>query len=371
MEVRVFYTLDGRPVEGNNLVPFTGLSFSTRWNEEGALGLSIRWHRLAALWRARVKLRPWLHSLAVIDEGRVLFAGPITSRCWEKLTLKVDAGDGWALWRKRLALNHALADAWVDGDVLIDEDNPAPEWMLSIAGQTLGGIGAALIRETLRWGEFLIDPPPPEPGIHVRNYPCWNGATVADRLHDLAGVQGAELMSFPAYIRDDDGHLRIRYTTGEAEVLHTWVQPAPGQKVSIVSVDEDGETLATDAYAFGGRDEDRLLVARAVSTTLTDAGWPLLQVADTSHSTVSQLTTLLGHAGQIVEDGSMLPESYQLTASAEHDVRPGHWIDLTVQDPYLGDRLVPLVVVEVARTTSRFQSIYAFPREFDLAETDE
>lgn len=366
MEVRVFYTVDGRPVEGSNTVPFTDLSYTLAWNEDGTLGISIRWHKLMARWGARRKLRPWLHSVAVIDNGAVRFAGPITSRRWEGLTLKIDAGDGWALWKKRLALNHALATQWVDGEVVIDEDNPAPEWTLSIAGQTLGGIGAAVIRESLLWGPLLVDPPEPEPGTHVRNWPCWNGSTVHDRLKSLTEVEGGPLIRFVGYIRDD-GHLRIRYVTGVAEVVHSWVQTAPKQKVAISSVDEDGSSMATHAFAFGGRDEDKLLVARSSSTALTEAGWPVLQVADTSHSTVSELPTLRGYAGQIVADGSLLPESYELTVPAGYDVMPGDWADLTVEDPYLGKRLVPLVVVEVSRGTSARQTVRAFPRENDLA----
>lgn len=366
MEVRVFYTLDGRPVEGNNIVPVTDFSFAHGWNEKGSLGISIRWHRLIAMWSARLKLRPWLHSIAVIEDGTVKFAGPITSRRWEGLTLRVDCGDGWALWEKRLVLNHALDDAWVDGEVLIDEENPRPQWVLRIVGQSLAGIGAALIREALKWGPYLVDAPDTDFGLNERTYNGWDFATTFERLQDLGKVEGGPLMLFPGYIRED-GHLRIRYEAGEGAALHEWVQPAPGQYVEIVSVDEDGESMATSAFALGGREDDAVLVARSRSTTLTDAGWPVLQVADRSHSTVSQLPTLKGYTGQAVIDGSLLPESYQLKVTAAYDVRPGDWVNLTVRDRYLGSRLVPLVVVRVARNRGRWQTVSAFPRENDLA----
>lgn len=370
MEVRVFYTIDGRPVEGNNLIPVTGISWRHGWNEEGALGIGIRWHRIIAAWRARRKLRPWLHSIAVIEDDVVKFSGPITSRRWEGLTLTIDAGDGWALWRKRLVLNRDLKALWVDGEVLIDEDNPAPHWLLQIAGQSLAGIGAALIREALEWGALLVDPPDGEAGTSVRTYRCWDFATVASRLEQLGAVSGGPLITFPGYIRED-GHLRIRYQTGDGGHLWHWVQAAPGQKVELVSVDEDGESMATEAFALGGRDEDIVLVARSDSDELTDAGWPVLQVADTSHFTVSQLETLQGHVEQLVDDGSTLPESFELRVSAGYDVRVGDWVDLEVQDKYLGARTIPLVVVEVARDKSAWQTVSAFPRENDLAEADE
>jgi hypothetical protein len=133
------------------------------------------------------------HTLAVIEDGEVLIAGPILSRRWQGLTLKIDAGDGWALWRKRLVLNHALATSWVDGEVLIDEDNPAPQWILAIAGQTYGGVGAAIIRESLKWGQLLVDPPAPEPGTRVKTYNGWDLASVHDRLQDLGALEGGRL----------------------------------------------------------------------------------------------------------------------------------------------------------------------------------
>ena len=369
MEVRVFNTIDGSPVGGSNVLPFTDESHTLGWNEDGAIGVSIRWHRLMDVWRARWKLRPWKHTLAVIDDGEVLIAGPITSRRWEGLTLKIDAGDGWALWKKRLVLNHALATAWVDGEVLIDEDNPAPQWVLTIAGQSYAGIGAALVRESLKWGPLLVDTPDPDPGTHVKTYNGWDLATVHERLRDLGALEGGPLIRWPAYLRPD-GHLRIRYETGDAQTVHEWVTAAPGQGVSIVSVDEDGASMATEAFALGGRNADLVLVARSKSTTLTAAGWPVLQVADKSRSSVSELPTLKGYTGQAVIDGSMLPESYELKVPSAIRVAPGDWVNLSIQDPYLGQRDVPLSVVEVRRGTSHWQSVSAFPREND-AETDQ
>jgi hypothetical protein len=369
-EVKVFYTVDGRPVEGNNRVPFTDISWSQGWNEDGTLGLSIRWHRLFARWRARRKIRPWLHCVAVIENGVVKHWGPVTSRRWEGLTLKIDVGDGFTLLSKRLVLNRLLKSQWVDGEVVIDEDNPSPEWVLQIAGQSLAGIGAALIRETLEWGPLLIDSPAGEEGTRVRTYQCWDFATVRERLIDLGNVEDGPLLQFEGYIRAD-GHLRARYVSGEGGHLWSWVLAAPGQKVSLVSVDEDGESMATEAFALGGRSEDVVLVAKSTSAALTAEGWPVMQVADSSHSTISRLETLKGITGLAVRDGSMLPESYQLKASANYDVRIGDYIDLEVDDRYLGKRLVSLIVVAVSRDASEWQTVSAFPRENDFAEADE
>lgn len=370
MEVKVFYTLDGRPVEGNNRVPFTGITWSQGWNEDGTLALSIRWHQIFARWRARRKLRPWLHSIAVIENGVVKHWGPITSRRWEGLTLRVDVGDGLTLLSKRLVLNRLLKTMWIDGEVVIDEDNPSPEWVLQFAGMSYAGIAAALIRETLEWGQLLIDPPTSDPGTRVRTYQCWDFATVRERIVDLGSVQDGPLMQLEGYIRAD-GNLRARFVSGEGGHLWTWVPAARKQKVSLVSVDEDGESMATEAFALGGRSEDVVLVAKSSATTLTAEGWPLMQVADSSHSTVSELDTLKGITDLTVADGSTLPESYELKVSANYDVRIGDYVDLEVEDPYLGQRLVPLIIVALTRNASEWQTVSAFPRENDFAEADE
>lgn len=363
LQLKVFYTVDGRPVQGSNVIPYTDVSWTLGWNTEGTMQIQIRWHKLIAYWSARLKLRPWLHSVAVIEGDQVPFAGPILSRNWEGLTLTINVGDGWALWRKRLVLNHALSVSWVDGEVVIDEDNPTPNWRLSFTGLSLAGIGAGLIRESLKWGQYLIDEPPLEAGDNVRNYLCADLATVHDRLQDLTGVIGGPLIRFPAYIRPVDGFLRLSYNTAVAPTTHTLSTEVPGHRVSLSSVDEDGEAMASAAFAVGGRDEDIVLVAASTNPILTDAGWPVMQIADKSHTSVSQIATLKGYTDQLVIDGAALPESFELLVATSRSILIGDWVDLFTDDSYLGRRLIPIVVVEVSRTSSDWQRIRAFPRE--------
>lgn len=362
MEVAVFHTLDGSPVEGARNIPFTGCSWSEDAAAKGQLNLDIRWHRLMRSWGARSKLTPWKYSIAVLDGDRVRFAGPIEARRWEGMTLSVTASDGWGILENRLVLNHLLDARWVDGEILLDEENPRPEWVLQITGQSLYGIGAALIRETLKWGDLLIDSPPSEAGTNVRTYRGWDFATVADRIRELTEVRNGPVLRFEPYLRED-GHLRLRYVESGDRRLHSWVQAAPGQRIRVDSVDEDAASLATEAYALGGRDEDVVLAARSRSTTLTGAGFPVIQRADTSHSTVSRLDTLLGHTGRIVDDGSLLPESLALTVPADIDVVPGDAVDLEIDDPYIGRTLLTLSVARVSGDTSEWQQVDLVPRE--------
>lgn len=362
MEVRLFHTVDGSPAPGGSRVPFTDLAWSEDASQSGQLNLTIAWHRLVATWGARRKLTPWKYCLAVVDDDqRVLFAGPITARQWDGTALSVTAADAWGLLAKRLVLPKTLDARWIDGEVLLDEDNPAPHWILQIRGQSLFGIGAALIRETLKWGDLLIDSPGSESGTNVRTYRAWDFAPVADRLRELTEVRNGPVIRFAPYIRAD-GNLRIRYTESEARTTHYWIQAAPGQRVSIAQTDEDGASMVTEAYTLGGRHDDIVLAARSRSTTLTSDGFPVLQVADTSHSTVTELATLLGHARRTTDEGALLPEAVSLVVARSLDVVPGDWIDLEVKDPYLGETLLPLIVATVSGDATEWQTVGAVPR---------
>ena len=50
--------------------------------------------------------------------------------------------------------------------------------------------------------------------------------------------------------------------------------------------------MCSTAVFTGGKDDDRVMVARATSDTLINAGIPLTEVWDSSHSSVSKQATL-------------------------------------------------------------------------------
>jgi hypothetical protein len=362
MQVRVFNTVDGSPVTGSNVVPISNATWSLDYNQPGALELTLGKTKELARWNAREKLRPWKHCAALIDDGEVVAAGPIVRRKWTG-GLTVNCGGGWDLFQKRLVLNYALASAWRDGEVVLDEENPAPEWLLSFAGLSLGGIGAGLVREALKWGPLLVDMPgAPEVGVHVKTYQGWDLATTAERLSDLTGLLNAPMIRFVPYIRED-GHLRFRYESGAVGYYRRMAETMPGHGVVLTDVDEDGTSMATDMFALGGRSEDIVLAARSTSGALTDAGWPVMQVADKSHTSVSDLLTLKGYTNQGVVDGATVPESTRLRVRASAGVRPGDVIDLSAKNSFHGRTDVLLHVAQVSGGLGEWCDVTGFPEE--------
>src|SRR5690606_32770857 len=96
-----------------------------------------------------------------------------------------------------------------------------------------------------------------------------------------------------------------------------------GHGIVVEDVDEDGGSLATEVFALGGRSDDIVLAAMHRSSQLVNLGYPVMQEALKSHTSVSRLATLKGHVEQRVADGSTVPESTQLRVRRSHGVRPG------------------------------------------------
>ncbi|GAB2457484.1 hypothetical protein [Xylanimonas ulmi] len=359
LRVFAFNVVDGAPL---GRIPYTGASWVGTLNESGRIDVTVAWSAQAAAKDLRARLRPWRTALAVVRGRRVLAAGQITRRLWKSGQLSITCGGGWTLLTKRLVLNHALATSWVDGEVLIDEDHPAPQWVLNLSG-SLGDIGCGLVAEALKWGSLPIDLPALTGGTNQRTYNGWDLSTTAQRLAELTAVEGGPEIEFAPYLTDT-GHLRWRFRAGSPELVDTvwqWNTASPGRRASLLSVDENGADMATDAYGLGGRADDLVLAGRRHTSAL--AGWPVMQVADTSHSTVTDLGTLLGWLGETVARGTEDQESIELRVGAEYAVRPGDHADVGVRDLYLGRTVLPLKVVEVSGDTGEWLTVRCRMRE--------
>lgn len=356
IRVFAFRLTDGQPIFR---IPYTAVSGTETLNAGGDMKIEVAWSRDAARLNLRKTLYPWLVGMAAVRGDRVLHAGPVTARGWdpEGRKLTFTAGGGWDLFDKRLVLNRALAASWRDGEVLIDEDNPAPDWQLTFTG-TYTDIGSGLIAEALRWGSFPVDLPDPDGGLYTRTYLGWDMALVSDRLTDLTKLEHADELEFQPY-RDAQHRFRWRFR-GAPELMDVdwqWNTMAPAQRIRFTGVDDDGSAMATQAFGLGGRADDLVLAAKVESTALTGAGWPVLQSANTSHSTVSELDTLQSWVAEDIARGSCTQESFTFAVGMEYPVHPGDWAEIKVDDLYLGRTTLPLKIVQVGWDTSEWQTV--------------
>src|SRR6185369_14533175 len=93
----------------------------------------------------------------------------------------------------------------------------------------------------------------------------------------------------------------MRVGTEQDPLLHSdrvirWNVTTQQSPVSDLTVDFDASNLGSISWATGGRQDDEVLVARATDFTLTDQGYPLMEIVDTSHTSVSKQATLNGYA---------------------------------------------------------------------------
>jgi hypothetical protein len=92
--------------------------------------------------------------------------------------------------------------------------------------------------------------------------------------------------------------------------------------------------MTSSVFFTGGKDQDRVMVSHRYDSTLIDAGFPLMEVWDSSHSTVSEQATLDGWAQSRLNDGQALLQLWSFDVRAERAVglRAGDWCTLEVRD---------------------------------------
>lgn len=348
------HAFDGLTGDHLTRLDASSLRWSDSISEQGSLDAEVPLDQPRDLARC---LRCYGTVLAAVEDGSVLHAGYVTKATVDrsKRSVSVSCGGGWTILEKRLVLDRDLMRTWRDGSVLIDEDNPPGSWVLNLRG-TYRDIARGLVAETMAWGGLPMTLPAVQGGTaHERTYNSWDMATVADRLGDLADLEdGPEIRFDPSL--DGDWRLSFALNVGEPEIVdrsHAWNASLPGQGVALGASDLDGSLIAGQSFGVGGKDEDVVLVAMARGTALTDAGWPLLQVANTGHSTVSQLPTLQRYVRADVAAGDAPQETVALTVPRSTGCRVGDHADVRVPpDAMRPDGLMRLKVVDVSGDAS-------------------
>lgn len=324
----------------------SGTTWGTVINAPGSYKLNLPKSPVSRLYELHALAQPWQVAVGIMRGDRVLQAGPITRRPLPGRRLDLEGGGYWRYLEKRLVVNYLLAGMNVNGEVLIDEENPAPEWVLSLTGSYVD-IAVKLLTETNKWQDMPLDLPALSGGIFVRNYYGYDLATVAERLKQLTELEnGPELRFDPQ--RRADGGIRWRLE-GDYEIVDNvweWNTAIPGHGVTVTSLDDDGSDIVTDGWGQGGRNDDILLMARYQAAN--PGNMPLLQGALTGHSTVSEFATLSGHTKGWVERSVNTYGQVQLEAPLRYDVRPGDWVDLRTETPVLGRTFLSLKVVGVS-----------------------
>jgi hypothetical protein len=339
---------------GNHLarIPYATLSYKDSISDTGSMSISVpdttELRRLDLSTILREYGSIWLAKCG----DRVLHAGWLTScKADEDGALALVVGGGWTLWTKRLVMTKTRSGSWDDGTVVIDEQHPPGDWILHLRG-SYSDLCRELLRLSMEQGWVPYTLPDWRGGDNVRDYNLWELATVSDRLGDIADLADGPEIRFDPQIT---GPTTMRWTlnVGSPEIVdHRWKLNVnvPGEHVGLGGVCTDGQDMTGESFGVGGRNEDNLLIARYRDGWLESQGWPLMQSANTSHTSVSILQTLQSYVRSDVAAGARPQLTVGLTCGLDRDVHVGDWIDLRVPDRQADGKPQPLRAQLVSQT---------------------
>ncbi|WP_315502927.1 hypothetical protein [Actinomyces radicidentis] len=356
--INTYDTVTGRRISS---VPASEWSWRRRVSGAGSLTIKVPLTQEVADRDLRTELAPWRTTLAVVDSDtrRVIAAGIIYARKWDadSTTLELTCADMWDALKLRLVIDPALGG--YSGGVVTGSDGayPAP-WSTTLDG-ALADIAAQLVRSTITAGPLPIVLPPTVGGQNTRTYQGPDLATVSQRLSELTDVIDGPEIAFVPRIADGATALSWHMLMGTPELVfgeHHWDTRRRAVPLVSLSIDEDASDMVGDAWGRGGSQDDRTVIAHYHDRWLEDAGWPLLQAADTSHTSLSDLSTLTAYTRATTVLRSRSTEVVQVKARRTDEagyaladaVSAGDHLTLRHDDPYLGNGWIHLKVLEAA-----------------------
>ncbi|WP_328448998.1 hypothetical protein [Amycolatopsis sp. NBC_00438] len=319
--------------------------WSSRINDVGGWKITVPLEGGAKTARVREWCVPWRFSVAIV-RGRgapadvVCQAGPIIpyAPAADKPEHTVSGKGFWELLNRRVL--HNLA--WNPAAARIT-DASADVYTTDSLPNIARGIVYHATSMTYRPGSALpVDlPTPAAAGTNFRRYYGYEMAMVGQRLQELTQVDGGPDVLFQPYLTVVGGlrYIRHRMLIGDPYLVQPGVPLLFDYRSSLVRLDiaGDGSDQANTAFVKGTGNEAGQLYGYATATALTTAGWPMLDMVDSGHTSASDQSTLDGWATADVALYNSQPEQWQATVLADAEPRlgsylPGHFADYSVKN---------------------------------------
>lgn len=181
---------------------------------------------------------------------------------------------------------------------------------------------------------------------HSRTYPGYELGWVGERLQQLTDVIGGpEIQFVPRRKTSDPRYIEWVMRIGVEPTMiltssgnpWTFDRRTPKTAVKEISVHTDASGLSFREWAAGEGEAEGRPIVYAEDQTLTDIGWPLLEGEVTATDSVSDLTTLNGHAAEELARSSRPSETWALTVARDArpsvgDYSPGDWARVRIGD---------------------------------------
>lgn len=279
------------------------------------------------------------------DTGTETFleAGPIWTHSYDGNTrqLTIRASGLWSLWDHRMVL-----------PVLSAGQSPSSV-TTTYTGLSLGTIAKRLVAlaQTHTGGSVPVALPTDETGTNSNTYPGYAMDKVGDMLRNLTGVEGGpEIQFVPRRQASDPTKLEwvMRVGTTEAPLLSQmgadwiWDLTAVKSSASGLKVTRDGSVMTCTQWVQGAGTDVSTLFGQASDSTLIDAGFPLLEAIDASHSGeagASVQATLDAYAAEDLARTNRPMETWTITVQRDDtpavgSYQVGDYVSLTVAGDY-------------------------------------
>ena len=259
--------------------------------------------------------------LAIQYGNTILAAGPIWTRHYTRSagTLELGAAGLWSLFDHRLVMP-VLAQP-----VAVGAAQAAVTTYPTSSNMSYADIAAALITQAMAHvgGTLPLVLPTAQgftPG-RTHTYDGYDLPVLGSMLTNLTQtINGPEIQFAPRYQADGTSiEWVMRAGTPTSPTLtqggDDWYFDAsvPQTMVADIDYDDDATTMGTRAWTVGAGSKAGIVLSEADSTTLTAAGYPLLEVVDRNHTSDATQADLDAYAAQLLTQSSRPSSVWKIT----------------------------------------------------------
>lgn len=307
--------------------------------------------------------------IARTDDDLILAWGliPDGGRTWDEdtRTLSLSATGIGSSWLGSCIIGPASARTAtlivndLDGYPIV---NPALDTTLS--GWSHGTIGKKLVAQRLAWpgspalGTVFVLPAD-EVGTRTQTYPFASMKSIGSALDDLSKQENGPDFAFDA-ARASNG-LGLTYVMRHGSEANPRIGTdigvwslGPGSPITGLKIDDAIAAGASASWMTAGKQAGAALISRRLNAAMIAAGYPPLDVVDTSHNDVSVQATLDSYNAELIRDAATTTRDLSFTVRADAtpsigQYRPGDTATLDPQDghPWIS-KPIPIRITSIS-----------------------
>ena len=235
--------------------------------------------------------------------------------------------------------HRTILPAKAKGKSLIKSDgSPDPQYDTHYRNVTWNTVARNLVEQAMSWPHSNVPVvlEAPETGKSEANYQAVDLNYVGEVLTNITNYQnGCDIGFFPTRTADGLGyewHMKTGHPLLGGET-HYFSASAMQPGIASLSATDDGDKLASLQWFTSGKSDDKTLVVSAYTDILENAGAPIWESVDSSHSTVKRQATLQAYANEAAA------VYWQPVSSTEAKVHRGylHSVNQTLANYTVGD----------------------------------